>query len=326
MARMTLILILGLLIGTVVAFVPQLNHGVARKNNALAPLQAQKGEKDVGEKLIYDSNEVRLYERNLAELSADEFMLIDEETKQPILLTKEEKERIFMDAVQSFYFGKSTLSDEQFDSLKNDLSWEGSNLVTLNRNESLFIRAVQAWNKKEPILSDAEFDELKLSLKDANSPIAVSTEPKCYVDSGICKVTWVEDKFLTSSLYVPAGLIGTILYLGIGYELPVLGNLNPIPLLLLGAPLLFSVTRAVTKNVFFSNPLVAMGSCPSCGTENRVLFGDVLGVEGDKKQSTIKCSNCKSALTIKRSTLRVSTLLKEPAKPKPAPKPLVKAE
>jgi len=40
----------------------------------------------------------------------------------------------------------------------------------------------------KPILTDAQFDSLKSSLKASGSLIAVSTEPKCYLDSGLCKV------------------------------------------------------------------------------------------------------------------------------------------
>jgi len=44
---------------------------------------------------------------------------------QKILLTREEKERVFLDSIQSYYYsGKSTLSDAQFNLLRNDLSWE----------------------------------------------------------------------------------------------------------------------------------------------------------------------------------------------------------
>lgn len=44
-----------------------------------------------------------------------------------MLLTTGEKERIFMDAIQSFYYNKrQLLTDEDFDRLKDDLSWEGS--------------------------------------------------------------------------------------------------------------------------------------------------------------------------------------------------------
>ncbi|KAK0339781.1 hypothetical protein LTR94_033197, partial [Friedmanniomyces endolithicus] len=55
----------------------------------------------------------------------EEFCLRDKETGEIILLTKEEKERIFLDTVQSYYFsGKTALSDKQFDRLREDLSWD----------------------------------------------------------------------------------------------------------------------------------------------------------------------------------------------------------
>lgn len=65
------------------------------------------------------------------------------------------------------------------------------------------------------MMSDEKFDELKRSLKESNSPLAVASEPKCYVDTGVCKVTWLPDNIRTSSLYLPAGLLLTTLYLGV---------------------------------------------------------------------------------------------------------------
>lgn len=44
-----------------------------------------------------------------------------------MLLTTSEKERIFMDSIQSFYYNqRQVLDDEDFDKLKEDLAWEGS--------------------------------------------------------------------------------------------------------------------------------------------------------------------------------------------------------
>ena len=44
-----------------------------------------------------------------------------------MLLTTGEKERIFMDSIQSFYYNqRQLLTDDDFDKLKEDLSWEGS--------------------------------------------------------------------------------------------------------------------------------------------------------------------------------------------------------
>ena len=125
---------------------------------------------DAEDKLVWDPSSGRFYERDLEELCEEEFCVMDEDSGKPILLTREEKERIFLDTIQQYYYGGNTsLSDDQFNRLKEDLSWEGSALVTLNRNETLFMNAIQAWNKGKPIISDSEFDELKLSLKNEGS-------------------------------------------------------------------------------------------------------------------------------------------------------------
>mmetsp|Transcript_10720 Transcript_10720/g.18041 ORF Transcript_10720/g.18041 Transcript_10720/m.18041 type:complete len:178 (-) Transcript_10720:475-1008(-) len=172
-------------------------------------------------------------------------------------------------------------------------------------------------------MSDQEFDKLKTSLRDANSIVAVSTEPKCYVDTGVCKVTWLPDPVRTYSLYVPAALFFGLLYLGLSYEIT-FGYVNPIILLILGVYPIYRVTREVTDNFLFKTPLVAAGPCPSCGVVNKIFFGDVLGVEGNNDESTLKCTNCKTRLTVKRDTLRVSTLNDKPEgpPPKPAAKPV----
>lgn len=114
---------------------------------------------------------------------------------------------------------------------------QGSALVTLNRQETRFLNAMQvslvistvtevevtdmdcfvfqSYSKNQPVMSDVEFDELKQSLKEQGSKLAVATEPKCYVDTGVCKVTWSPDSIRTTSLYVPATLLLSVLYLGI---------------------------------------------------------------------------------------------------------------
>lgn len=245
---------------------------------------------------------------------AEEFFLVDKDSGAPILLTKEEKERIFLDSIQSFYFsGKNSLADDAFDRLREDLTWEGSPLVTFNRNETMFMNAMTSYNRGEPILQDKEFDELKLSLRETGSKIAVQSEPQCYVDTGVCKVTWEPDQIRTKSLYVPATLITTLLWLGTTYEITQgLGfAVNPLFLLIAGVVPLSLASKKITEEFLFKDPLVAGGPCPSCGVSGKIFFGGVLGVEGsDGEEATSKCTNCKAQLTIKRNTLRVSTLSK----------------
>lgn len=279
---------------------------------------------NISEKLVFDVKNGRFFERDLAEVCEEEFCLIDSQTGEQILLTREEKERIFLDSIQSYYIsGKANITDLEFDKLREDLSWEGSALVTLNRNETLFMNAMQAYIKGTPILSDTQFDELKQSLRNTNSKIAVATEPVCYTESGVCKVTWTENKLKQLSLYAPAAIVGTLLWEGVLYEiLEPFRDFNPLITLVLGILPINLFSKQVTEGLVFKNPYVASGPCPKCGVENSVFFGDVLGVEGDKQESTVSCTNCKCSLTIKKSTLRVSTL---PVVKGPPPKAKVTA-
>lgn len=109
-------------------------------------------------------------------------------------------------------------------------------------------------------------------------------------------------------------------------------------------------SKYLTENVFFNNPLIAYGPCPSCNVGNRIYFGDILGVEvssekdiinhqeeggggrltgvayttslyplvcgmfhqGPKDIAEITCKNCGTEAIIQRSTLRVTTIQGEP--------------
>ena len=121
-------------------------------------------------------------------------------------------------------------------------------------------------------------------------------------------MSWQADKLRLATLYAPMQILLSLVYIGLVYEIPFL-DVNPILSLLVGAAPISYVAKQITENVILKDPFVASGPCPSCGTENHIYFGDVLGVEGDREEASVKCTNCKSSMTIKRSTLRVSTLL-----------------
>ena len=160
-------------------------------------------------------------------------------------------------------------------------------------------------------MKDAEFDALKRELKENGSPFAVDTEPKCYIDSGVCKVTLKEDKFRTNLLYLPAGALLFIGWLGLGFEViePII-RLNPLFLAALGAYPVYTGAVKLTEDFIFTNNYVAYGPCPACEAENRVYFGNILGVEGFDDLAEIKCNNCKEIISVQRNTLRASTLPK----------------
>lgn len=271
--------------------------------------------KSVQKQIVYDDKTGRFFESNKDEADCipdEEFCVVDKETGSMIRLTVEEKERIFLDALQAYYFdNRQMLSDEEFDLLKEDLQWNGSEVVQMNRKEAKYLSAVQDYMKGAPSMSDSEFDALKNELMEAGSVFAVSTEPKCYIDTGICKVTLKEDKFRSNLLYLPAGSILALAWLGLGFEViePII-RLNPIILALLGAPLVISGSKFITENFIFENNFVVYGPCPSCQAANRVYFGNILGVEGFTDVASVKCPNCKEAFTVQRNTLRASTLPK----------------
>lgn len=273
---------------------------------------------DPGTKIISNKKEVvfdgtRFFETGLDEedcVPNQEFCMVDPKDGGLIRLTVEEKERMFLDALQSYYVsGRQIMEDVEFDSLKEDLSWNGSEIVKLNRKEVTYLEAMQAFTKGEPIMSDADFDALRDDLREDGSTIAVQTEPKCYIETGICTVTFQKDEFRNNLLYLPMISVVGLLWLGIGYEL-LGGRINPIVLSLFGAPVIGTAAKALTDNFIFPNNLVAYGPCPSCGAENRMYFGNILGVEGFGAQGAIKCTECKEQIIVQKRSLRANTLPK----------------
>jgi predicted Zn finger-like uncharacterized protein len=207
--------------------------------------------------------------------------------------------------------GRQLLKDDEFDLLKEDLQWSGSDMVVMNRKEAIYLQAMQDYLKGAPSMSDEDFDSLKKVLMTEGSKFAVQTEPKCYIDTGICKVTLKEDKFRSNLLYFPASIVLTLVWLGLGYELlGTLIRLNPLILTILGTPFIYTGSIFITEEFIFQNKKIAYGPCPNCQAENRVYFGNILGVEGFDRQAEVKCTNCKETFTVQRNTLRASTLPK----------------
>jgi len=257
--------------------------------------------------IAYDEASGRFFEADKECIPDEEYCVVDEKSGQMIRLTVEEKERIFLDSLQSYYFsGRQLLADDQFDLLKEDLQWSGSPLVSMNRKETRFLAAMQAYNKGEPIMSDEEYNTLKQELKEEKSRFAVSTEPKCFIDTGICTVTLQEDFFRTNLLNLPALTVLYFSWIILSYEIL---HVNPLILTILGALPIYRGTQYLTEKIFPNNK-IAYGPCPNCEAENRVYFGDILGVEGFGETATVKCKNCKEQFSVLRSTLRASTLPK----------------
>ena len=80
------------------------------------------------------------------------------------------KELIFLDALYAYYYKKqSYLGDEEYNDLKEMLTWEGSSVASLRGDEALFVTAIAAQLRGTPILTDPEYDRLKSTLLEAKS-------------------------------------------------------------------------------------------------------------------------------------------------------------
>ena len=85
--------------------------------------------------IAYDAKSGRFVETNLQEeecIPDKEYCVVD------MSLTVAEKERIFLDALQSYdAAGRQMLKDDEFDLLKEDLQWNGSDMVVMNVSSCL---------------------------------------------------------------------------------------------------------------------------------------------------------------------------------------------
>lgn len=80
------------------------------------------------------------------------------------------KELMYFDALYSYYkTGASLLNNEDYENLKDNLSWEGSSVATMNAKEALFVTAVASARRGDSIMDDDEYSQLKADLKKANS-------------------------------------------------------------------------------------------------------------------------------------------------------------
>ncbi|KAG6431832.1 hypothetical protein SASPL_109917 [Salvia splendens] len=188
-----------------------------------------------------------------------------------------EMEQEFLQALQAFYYeGKSIMSNEEFDNLKEELMWEGSSVVMLSADEQRFLEASMAYVSGNPILSDEEYDKLKKQLKIFSvfddEPVllmgvkswsrgldavyvAKSSDAQVYSDLSV-------DYLKMFLLNVPAAVVALVLFF-------FLDDLTG-----------FEITYLLE------------GPCPNCGTENTSFFGTILSISSGGATNKVKCSNC----------------------------------
>lgn len=80
------------------------------------------------------------------------------------------QELIYLDSLYHFYQKKqSILNNEDYEELKNQLTWAGSDVPSLNAKEALFLTAVASFRRGDKLLEESEYNSLKQQLRDQNS-------------------------------------------------------------------------------------------------------------------------------------------------------------
>ncbi|CAM6089094.1 unnamed protein product [Calypogeia fissa] len=285
---------------------------VVRAADGTGPVKEQEEELRDGRVGLYCSINEKSAKRTLGELEAD-----------------------FLEALQSFYYeGKPTMSNEEFDNLKEELMWEGSSVVMLSGDEQRFMEASLAYQAGKPILSDEEYDKLKFKLKRQSSVVAIEG-PRCSLRSRKVVSDSMVDYLKMTLLNVPAALIalGLVFFLDdvTGFEITYLLELpEPYSFLFtwfIVLPITYLIAQSLT-NIVLKDALILKGPCPECGANTTSFFGTILTIESGGPINNVKCENCGTKLLYDLNTRLIEIDPSPPEDPKkkgPAKKPVAKS-
>lgn len=250
----------------------------------------------------------------------NEFCNIDETGKRAKKKTLGEMEAEFIDAMREYYFeGKSVMSNEEFDLLKEELTWEGSKVVVLSADELRLIEATQSFSAGKPVLSDEEYTSLKSRLRDAGSTVALDG-PRCSLRSKKVYADAAIDYQKMLALNLPAVLVVLgLVYVtdfATGFSISrIIETPNWAGFLALWSFLLpgIYVTSSGITNLVLRDGVILKTQCPSCGNTCNAYFGDIFIIEGGKGEVELECGNCSSMLKWNNAKRQVEMTREGPA-------------
>eukprot|EP00227_Mantoniella_beaufortii_P007081 CAMPEP_0197615596 /NCGR_PEP_ID=MMETSP1326-20131121/60106_1 /TAXON_ID=1155430 /ORGANISM="Genus nov. species nov., Strain RCC2288" /LENGTH=446 /DNA_ID=CAMNT_0043184477 /DNA_START=110 /DNA_END=1451 /DNA_ORIENTATION=+ len=239
-------------------------------------------------------------------------------------------EMMYVDALWNYYNGGTfTMSNEDYDNLRNELNWQGSGFPTLRRYEVEFVSASLSYARGEPIVSDEKYEDLKKRVKAEGKRDDVTAlllyvkgqqllDPEQYARlSGEMKKLGIEiglrgatctlsktspeltsDVGTLSKAYLALAtiptLIGLVPFLGatlIGADVP--------PAFGLGFAAFFSIalTSKLLEYTGLQNGEILVGECPCCETPIKQFFSG----EKPKDVFAYKCSVCGTECDLDRN-------------------------
>jgi hypothetical protein len=217
-----------------------------------------------------------------------------------------------LQALQGYYYdGEAKLTDEEFENLKDDLIWSGSKIAVLSSNEQRFLEATIADSRGKPFLTDDEYDELKAKLIAENS-VVTRAGPRCSIRSKRMYSDAIPDYLKLTLLNLPAALLvlGAIFSVDdlTGFEITKAIELPPPYNILflwgLVFPTIYVLASSLT-NFILPDALILKADCPECGTSNQAYFGGIFTVAGNRRTTTVECSNCTADLEFEAAKRRV---------------------
>jgi hypothetical protein len=206
-------------------------------------------------------------------------------------------------ALQAFYIdGKSKMTDEEFENLKEELLWSGSKVAVLSSKEQRFLEATMSFNSGKPILNNEEYDKLKAELKEEGS-VVVQAGPRCSIRSRRVYSDATPDYLKMTLLNLPAALVVLAVVFTIdditGFEITRAIELPPpFSILFLWGfvfPVIYVISTSIT-NLILPDALILTADCPNCGTKNQAYFGGIFNTDKRDKETISECTGCNSDL------------------------------
>jgi hypothetical protein len=212
------------------------------------------------------------------------------------------------------------MSNEEFEFLKDELTWEGSKVAVLSGDELRFLEASLAFNAGKPVMSDADYDALKMALRAADS-FVTQQGPRCSLRSKRVFANARPDYLKMTALNLPAAVITLAALFAAddltGFEITKLVELpEPFGILVVWGfvlPLVYVIASGITAAVI-RDPLILQAPCPNCGASTQSFFGTILTVAGNSSEAEVTCGNCGARLKFERAA-REATLLEVPPAP-----------
>ena len=208
---------------------------------------------------------------------------------------------------QAFYFdGAPTMSNEEFENLREELTWAGSKVAVLSPDELKFLEAATAFRAGRPILADADYDALKRKLK-RDASMVTAQGPRCSLRSGRLYSDAAPDYLLMTALNLPATLLTLAALFSIddltGFEITKFIELpEPWGIVVVWGfvlPVVYVLSSSLT-NLVIRDAVILKAPCPNCGSTVRSYFGDVLTVAGTGRDgvNNVECGSCGAKLAV----------------------------